>query len=203
MTGLAVRIALSLLLVVACALPVGSARAADVRPQDNIATAVTEQDGSRVFEFAWNVSKQRAGVVDHVNAAYAAARCTNCRATAIAFQVVLVSGTPSALTPQNRAVAVTNECTACVVVAEARQFVRVVDQPVKFTDAGRAELADVRQDLRALELQDLPVDQLHEAVEMNESRVRNVLVTQVVPKAEPEADVEVLEKQLLQSTDVG
>ena len=59
------------------------------------------------------------------------------------------------MTPHNRAVAVNDACTRCVVVAEARQFVRVVDEPVKFTDAGRAVLADVRAQLRALEAQDL------------------------------------------------
>ena len=59
--------------------------------QDNRAVATTEQDGARVFDFAWSLDRQRGGVVDHSNVANAAARCTDCRATAIAFQIVLAS----------------------------------------------------------------------------------------------------------------
>ena len=77
---------------VACVLPVGSAQAAQT---DNVATAIIEQDDGRAFDLAWDVSRQRGGdVVDHLNSATARARCLRCRATAIAFQIVLVSGSP-------------------------------------------------------------------------------------------------------------
>ena len=79
--------------------------------------------------------------------------------------MVLVSGTPTDLIPHNRAVAINDQCTECIVAAEARQFIRVVDAPVKFTDAGREVLADVRNHLRDLESQDLPLLELHLAVE--------------------------------------
>ena len=203
MTTLARRFALLLALVLTCALPLGSAQAQTVGLHDNIATAVTEQDGSRVFEFAWDVSKQRGGVVDHFNAANAGARCTQCGATAIAFQVVLVSGTPTSLIPHNRAVAINDQCTECVVAAEARQFVRVVDAPVKFTDAGKATLADVRNQLRSLEAQNLPLLELHEAVEVQEARVLAVLRDEVVLKSDPDTEADVIDKQLFQASDLG
>ena len=49
------------------------------------------------------------------------------------------SDAPGCASPvvQAFAVAVNDQCTNCVVTAEARQFVRVVDRPVKFTDEGR------------------------------------------------------------------
>ena len=75
------------------------------------------------------------------NTAQAGARCTDCRATAIAFQVVIVEGQPTQVAPVNKAVAVNDQCTRCVVYAGARQLVRVVDKPVRFTAKGALTLA--------------------------------------------------------------
>ena len=94
-------------------------------------------------------------------------------------------------------------CTECVVAAHARQFVRVVESPVKLTGAGRAELASVRQELRALEGQDLDFAQIHAAVEAQEARVRSVLANELVLKRDPGTDAEVLERQLFEDVEVG
>jgi putative peptide zinc metalloprotease protein len=202
---MACRVATQLaLLVLACVLPSVSQADSPQRHQDNVATAVIEQDGGRAFDLEFEVLTQRGSDdVDNLNAANAGARCTACRATAIAFQIVLVSGLPERLTPHNQAVAINDQCTECVVIAEARQFVRVVDEPVKFTDAGRDMLADVRRELSALESSDLSLADLHVAVEAQETRVRTVLSDEVVPKAEPAEEPEVLERRLLQDTDLG
>jgi len=176
MTRAAHRLALLALLVLACVVPPVAQADPLQRHQDNVATAVIEQDGGRAFDLQFEVLTQRGrDDVDNFNAANAAARCTGCRATAIAFQIVLVSGMPERLTPHNRAVAINDQCTQCVVAAEARQFVRVVDEPVKFTDAGRAVLADVRRQLSALEAQDVSLAELHIAVEAQEARVLTVM----------------------------
>jgi len=190
----------ALLALVACALPAGSAQAAH---RENIAQATIEQDAGRAFDFAWDVSSQRGGVVDHANKAHAAARCTDCEATAIAFQIVLVSGAPSQVAPTNEAVALNLECTRCEVVAEARQFVRVVEDPVKITRAGRAGLAQVRRALRALEAVDPPIDELHRAVEAQEARVREVLGTELVLRSDPSEEADVIDAQLSQDADQG
>ena len=191
-----------LALVVACALPVGGAHAQDARTQ-NIASAIVQEDQGRAFDFAWDLSRQRGGEIDHRNRAEAQASCTGCQATAIAFQVVLAWDWPNPVVPRNEAVAINENCTGCLAAAHARQFVRVLEAPVRFTRRGRAELADVRNDLRALEAQNLPVDQLYAAVERAESRVRHVLNHQLVLKADPDQEPEVLDRGLRQAGDVG
>ena len=198
MTRAIQRCGLLLLLVLACALPAGSAQAAH---RENIADATIEQDGGRDFDFAWDVSRQRGGVIDHHNAARAAARCVDCKATAIAFQVVIASRA-NTVAPINEAVALNLDCERCVAVAEARQFVRVMDAPVRITGQGRSRLADVRAALSALAEQDLPVDQLHRAVEQQESRVRAVLAEELVLKSDPSEQADVLSSRVVQDTDL-
>jgi hypothetical protein len=194
------RRTIPLLVLLACALPAGGAQAA--APTENVATATIEQDGGRAFDFAWDFAKQRGGVVDHANKAHAAARCTDCEATAIAFQIVIASNA-SSVAPTNEAVALNLECSRCEVVAEARQFVRVVDAPVRLTGAGRRELLDVRRTLRALEAQDPPLDQLHQAIEAQEARVRQVLNTDLVLKSDRSQEPDVIDAQLAQDSDQG
>ena len=194
------RGAAALLTVLACALPAGGAQAA---PHDNLAQATIEQDGGRAFDFAWSISRQRGGTVDQSNKAHAAGRCTGCEGTAIAFQIVLVSGAPSKVAPTNEGVALNLECPRCEVFAAARQFVRVYEKPVRLTVAGRRELADVRATLQALEAQDPPIDQLYQAVEAQEARVRQVLNTELVSRSDPSQEADEIDAQLAQDTDQG
>ena len=188
-----------LLILLAGALPHGSAQAD--APNENVATATIEQDGGRAFDFAWDIANQRGGVVDHINAANAAARCTRCEATAIAFQIVIASDAER-VAPGNQAVALNQVCTECAAVAEARQFVRVVDAPVKLTRRGRSELADVRHDLADLEALDPPLDQLHQAVELQEARVREILGRELVVKSDPGSDADVLDAWVTQDAEL-
>lgn len=202
MTALARRCAVLHAVVLACVLPLGSAQATP--STENVATAIVEQDDGRAFDFAWDIDKRRGDdpVLDR-NSAQALARCLRCKATAIAFQIVLVTGSPDTVVPVNVAEAVNDQCTDCVAVAEARQFVRVVPTSVKFTSGGRAVLADVRRDLEALGSQDLPVDQLHQAVEEQEARVRAVLGDELVQASDPDTEARVTAREFLQSVDLG
>jgi putative peptide zinc metalloprotease protein len=189
-----------LLAAIACALPLGSAQAAG---SDNVATAINQQDNSQVFDFAWDIDRQRdPDVVDDLNSALAHASCTHCGATAIAFQVILVSGSPGTVIPKNTAEAANIECAECTAVAEARQFVRVVPRPVRFTGAGRATLADVKQDLAALQSQNLGPLELHAAVEAQEARVKSVLDNELVLKSDPSSEPKILERRTFQSADL-
>ena len=203
MTALSRRSAALLAVVTACVLPLGSAQATS--STDNIASALVEQDSTSEFDFSWQIDKRRGDdPVLHTNTAEAFTRCTmDCKATAIAFQIVLVTGNPRTAVPVNTAEAVNNGCTSCTAIAEARQFVRVVPTSVKFTSEGRAVLADVRRDLAALEDRDLPIDQLHQAVEDQEARVRAVLGTELVESADPTTEAEVTDRMFRQSADQG
>ena len=169
------------LAVAACAVPGAAAIGQEVRTQDNVAVAVTETNGDRAFDFSWEVIRQKRGDVDSRNVANAAARCTDCRATAIAFQIILAWGDVGAIVPRNQAVAINDQCTSCVVYAGARQFVRVVDEPAQFSEEGREVLADVRNKLRAIESADLTVDEQIAIIEAQEARVVRVLTEEVVP----------------------
>ena len=201
MSAPARRWAALFVVLLTCVLPAGSAQAGST---ENIAEAVVTEDNGRAWDFAWDIDRQRGdALVDHRNVANARASCVRCEATAIAFQIVLVNGNPRQVVPVNVAEAVNTECTECQVVAEARQFVRVVDEPVKFTAGGRAELGDVKRDLAALEAQDLPVDQLHLAVEQQEARIRQVLGTELVTTANPDSEPELLKQRSLQAVDLG
>ena len=84
------------LAVLACAVPGVALGQDEERKQDNFALAVTEADNGRAFDFSWEVIRQKRGPVDSFNAARAAAVCADCRAAAIAFQVVLAWGDGSA-----------------------------------------------------------------------------------------------------------
>jgi putative peptide zinc metalloprotease protein len=189
-------------LLLTCALAPAGAQAAPAGLHDNVATAIVQTDGAAVSDFAWDVERQRGGNVDQLNSARAAAQCTDCRATAIAFQIVLVSGHADSVTPRNEAVAINRECTRCVAVAEARQFVRVLEAPVRFTGEGRATLADVRRHLRELAGQGLAPADLDAAVEQEEARVLDVLANDVVLKSDPETEADVLRSRSLQDTDL-
>ena len=191
--------AVALLLTLACASPAGAQ--AGSPGHDNVATATAETDGSRTSDFAWDVTRQRGGDVEELNSATATAHCTDCGATAIAFQIVLASGTPRTVAPRNLAVALNDRCTRCVAVAEARQFVRVLDRPVRLTAAGSEELARIRQDLRGLAAEDLAPGELHAAVEQDAARVQAVLATDLVPTSDAGGRAHVLEARLLRATD--
>jgi len=199
------RAAVLLAALVACVLPVGSAQAAQTT--QNVATAFSELDDGRVFDFAWQLSQQRGvDVVDHRNEATARGLgCLRCEATAVAFQIVLVSGRPSPriVTPVNVADAQNVACVECITIAQAYQWVRVVPATVRFTEAGKAALAGVRDRLRALERQDLPPEQLVGAIATEARRVDAVLNTELVLKSDPQTQAEPLSERLFQDADVG
>jgi hypothetical protein len=203
MTALFRRALTGAVLLLACVLPIGSAQAApDIRPKDNVAIAQIATDAGHDFDFSWEIRRQRGGTVDHLNSAQAYSQCVECGATAIAFQIVLASASND-VTPRNEAIAVNNECTTCVTVAEARQFVRVYPRPVRITVAGRAVLDDVRVQLDALATQNLDAAALHTAVEAQEARVRQVLADEVVLRADPGTEADVIEHHVYQDDDLS
>ena len=71
---------------------------------DNSAVAMVKRDGASVFRSAFQIVQEPGGEIDNRNIAYAYASCEDCDATAIAFQVVLVTGPATSVTPPQSSV---------------------------------------------------------------------------------------------------
>lgn len=148
---------------------------------DNAAIAVNTKDGTTVFKVAFAIRHVMGDVVDQTNAAVAYASCTDCAAVAIAFEIVLVEGDPSTVTPTNVAIAFNENCDTCVAVAEAYQFVLGTGGLVHFDPAGNQILADIRKELHSLKKQDLTLDQLQAELDSISARIADVLANHLVP----------------------
>ena len=175
------------LLACACALPPGSAQAAATATTTTWRPPSIEQDGGRAFDFAWDIRKQRGGVVDHFNAANAGARCTDCRATAIAFQIVLVSGAPSTVAPDATTPSRSTTSARAAPSSPRRGSSSASStQPVKLTDAGpRACSPTCATTCGRSRRRTRRSPSCTQAVEQQEARVREVLSTELVLEVRP------------------
>lgn len=175
------RITLSLLaLVIAGGLAAGKPDTA-LAGANNSAVAINTKDGSSLFRFAFKVSRVAGDIVDNQNSAVAYSKCQSCQTTAIAIQIVLVTGTPSTVKPENVSIAVNEQCTLCETFASAYQFVVGTGGPVKFTKLGRQEIAAIKRDIRGLKREDISPFELQQRMSGIVGRLRTVLKTQLVP----------------------
>jgi putative peptide zinc metalloprotease protein len=164
----------------AVAFTAGSA-APTAHAQDSAAVAVNTKDDSSVFRFVFSVRRVMGDVVDQTNAAVAYASCENCQTVAIAFQVLLVYGDPSIVDPTNLAMAINYECTLCDTLASAYQFVFGLSGPVRFTDEGQKQIADIRKQLLDLRDSGLTGPEIQTRTDALAEQLRQVLATEVVP----------------------
>jgi putative peptide zinc metalloprotease protein len=177
------RFALLAALLVAFGLP-SLARADDgsdlgLNPDANAAIAINTEDGSSLFKLAFAIRQVAGDVVDQQNVAVAYASCTSCQTTAIAIEIVLVTGDPSTVTPENVAVAVNENCNLCDTFATAYQFVVSTGGPVRFTHEGLRELRQIRHELK--KLKGLSNEEIRARLPDLIARLRTVLKTQLVP----------------------
>jgi putative peptide zinc metalloprotease protein len=181
-----------LILLVVVAVLFGAAPA-HAQGDTTAAIAVNTKDGASLFDFAFQVRKTMKDAVEHTNAAVAYASCTECSTVAISFQVVLAGGDPDSVTPTNIAVALNEECASCVTAAFAYQFVIAGDGLLLLTGEGQRRLAQLRQDLRALEDADLTIEQLQAQLDSAADEIRDVLATELVsdPRRREEDEEEV------------
>src|SRR3954453_23937260 len=148
---------------------------------DNAAIAVNTKDGTTGFKVAFAIRHVMGDVVDPTNGAVAYASCTDCAAVAIAFEIVLVEGDPSTVTPTNVAIAINENCDTCVAVAEAYQFVLGSGGLVHFDHEGNKILSEIRRELHSLKKQDLTLDQLQAELDSISARIADVLANHLVP----------------------
>lgn len=149
---------------------------------DNIASVINRDDNRHRTDVEFSITKQRDGVIDNLNQAEAYSSCERCSSTAIAFQVVLASGTISEVRPVNVAAAVNERCEACVSYAGARQFVRVTRSPLRLTDDGEEQLEDVKDALRRLARSRKSAEQLGADVDEQWAIVKRTLDAELVSR---------------------
>lgn len=154
---------------------------------DTAAVAVNTKDGSAVFRLAFSIKKVAGDVVDSGNAAVAFASCQSCQTIAISIQVVLVTGDPEVVTPQNFAIAINQNCTSCETLASAYQWVLDTDEEnVRFTPEGRLEINEIRRELRALGRSGESIEVIQARVKELMLRLGDVLRKELEPVGRPE-----------------
>src|SRR4051812_6114974 len=122
---------------------------------DNAAIAVNTKDGTTVFKVAFAIRHVMGDVVDQTNGAVAYASCTDCAAVAIAFEIVLVEGDPSTVTPTNVAIAINDNCDTCVAVAEANRSALGPAGPAPSDPGAKRTLRAIRRGRPPIKRQDL------------------------------------------------
>jgi putative peptide zinc metalloprotease protein len=147
---------------------------------DTTAIAINTKDDSSLFKFAFAIKKVTGEIVDNTNAAIAYASCENCRTTAISIQIVLVSGSPGTVVPENFAISINESCTLCQTFSTAFQFVIGVEDPsVGLTKAGKRELREILREFKALKRDDYSLEEFHARTQELGQRLRTVLQTEL------------------------
>jgi hypothetical protein len=135
---------------------------------NNIVIAPTFADGSTFVRSHTQLSQSGGNTVASANIATAlATACTGCHATAVAVQVVLVTGRPQYFLPQNFAVAVNSGCIACGSFAYAWQYTPSVDRPVSLSASSLQEVQDLKAEIAATAGSIVP-DSLADDIEIQE-----------------------------------
>jgi putative peptide zinc metalloprotease protein len=148
---------------------------------DNAAIAVNTKDGTTVFKVAFAIRHVMSDVVTETNAAVAYNSCTDCASVAIAFEIVLIESDASVISPTNVAIAFNENCSTCVAVAEAYQFVLGTGGgAVHFDAEGNRILAELRRRLHSLRKEDLTIDQLQAILDDMSAQIADVLANHLV-----------------------
>lgn len=176
---------LAVLLALGAVAPAAAGAQSGDAGDTNAAQAVNTEDGSSLFDFAFDIRRVAGDTVDQTNVAVAYANCENCQTVAVAIQIVLVTTDPKVITPTNVAVAVNEGCDTCSTLAAAYQFVYGNGGPVRFTKEGRERINDIRKTLRELKKDfedgELTTDEVRAEITRLSAEIRDVLKTELVP----------------------
>lgn len=149
------------------------------------AVEINTKDGTSVFDLTFKIRRVAGDVVDSTNAAVAVASCEECQTVAIAIQVVLVTGDPSVVSPENLALALNVDCTLCETLASAYQIVLGTGGPVRFTTEGRERIKDIRKRLTELSKSDASITEVQAAVDALVTELKAVLAEELEPVGHP------------------
>ena len=175
-----------LLLTLVATLSLGGAVAHAVSfttDKNNAALAQPTTAGASDFDMAFGLRENDSDLVDEQNTATAYANCDDCRAVAIAFQIVIVQSRPSTVTPLNLALAVNEGCSGCDALAVAHQFVVGKGEPARITSRGRRQLLVVAGDLLKIEqrYRDLTDAEIESRTSSAAARVKAILDAELKP----------------------
>lgn len=172
---------------------------------DDAYAEASRAPGTSVADLALGLRQNATETVDERNGAIAYSSGDGCRSVALAFQVVVVQGSPSTVTPKNVALALDEGCSRCTSLALAYQFVAGRGEPARLTEDGREDLGDVARDLLALERSyaRLTDDEIRARAERNAAEVRRILDTELVPVRRGGDDPDVDESRRVSPTARG
>jgi hypothetical protein len=149
---------------------------------NNVAAGVNTKDGKTVYAIKLKIVQTTSDAVDATNAAVAVnSGCTDCATFAIAFEGVIVVGSPSSFTPTNLALAYNQDCSGCTAFADAYQQVVQTSTRVRVSKQGRKQIAAIRKDLGDLKHSALSLDEIRARVAADEQAFADVLRSDLVP----------------------
>ena len=144
-------------------------------PGGNQALAVNTKDGSTQYDIAFALVWAD-GSVTNTNEAYAFASCRQCTTVAIAFQVVLITGSARVVIPQNLSGALNYSCMQCVTYALAQQLILTV--PATLTPQERQSLNALWAQIStfAATLKNLSLDQIRTRLLAYQNQIQTIVV---------------------------
>jgi putative peptide zinc metalloprotease protein len=145
-------------------------------PGDNQALAVNTTNGSTLYDVAFALVWADGTSVTNANEAYAFASCRQCTTVAVAFQVVLITGSAHIVIPQNVAGAVNYSCVQCLTYALAQQLVLSVPSELSPQTRQRLDALWAQIGAFAATIQDLPLDQIRDRLLTFQEQIQNLVV---------------------------
>jgi hypothetical protein len=143
----------------AVGLAVASIAGADGGGANNVVLVQTSTDGATVARSGVQVTSAGSPTIASANIAEATSSdCSGCSTSAVAVQVVFVTGDPNTVVPGNAAAATTAGCTDCTSFAYAYQYVLSTSAPITFGADARTELNTLRSEIADAADDALPPD---------------------------------------------
>jgi hypothetical protein len=151
-------------LALVAALAVASGPAAGADPSggaNNVVIAQTTADGAWLARSSTMAVSVAGDTVTSANIATATTSdCSACHSTAVAVQVLLVTGTPSYFAPANVAAATNAACAGCGAYAYAWQYVLQTPGPAHLSPDAQVQLTVLRAEINVTAGSTLPSDGL-------------------------------------------
>jgi hypothetical protein len=126
---------------------------------NNVVIAQLSTDGGTLVRANTQVVPAAGDTITSANIATAInTACVGCHSTAVAVQVLIVTGSPSYFTPGNFAGAFNGGCDSCGAYAYARQHWLQVTGPAQLSGAARLRIAELRSEIADAAASILPSD---------------------------------------------